>query len=210
MGIFKKSVNKEEKIPKLPSLPTMQGNRPQNLEQQNQYYDQSLEEPNPLPEYPNSNIGSEMNQNTVKEAVTDQPQEYDESGQYDNYEQGSYEQEPITQEYDESEQYDNYEQEPIQQYEEPQEQTPMQTVPAIRKQKSTTRNEPLYIQLDKFEHTIASFDQIKLQISEIEALLKHIKETRKKEEENLSNWEAEIEQIRAKLEKIDKDIFSQV
>jgi len=221
MGLFKKKKSeKENQPPKLPPLPQTPNFQSQNNQlayppeeqgqyseyPEEQYQDEGLQYPpeeqgqyqdesSPLPAFPESNIGEQMNQNTIKDAVTEPiraPQKtpltkgkntIEITGEEPQYQQNV----PMMQEIKKS-----------------------VTTPIKPTHRTTARKEPLFIQLDKFENTIASFNQIKLQISEIETLLKSIKETRAKEQEDLNNWEEQIEQIRMRLDKIDQEIFSQI
>lgn len=238
MGLFKRSKSKEEEIPKLPPLPEIPGMAPQELEYPpagEEYYSQ--EETHPLPAFPDSSMGQQMNQNTIKEAVTEpRTYEYDEmmpnnvpsitkpmppmakpmpplsakapkikraltSMGREDVKQGRFLGDRDYGEYGQG-------------YAPMTEAEPMRPIGRVAiypvAEHPVARKEPLFIQLDKFEHTIAAFDQIKLQISEIESLLRNVKETQAKEEENLYHWQNEIEQIRAKLEEIDREIFSQI
>ncbi len=70
--------------------------------------------------------------------------------------------------------------------------------------------EPIYIRLDKFDTTNETLKEAKNKIRKIEDLLKKIKETRKKEETELEEWEKEIYIIKTKLDFIDKDVFNKL
>lgn len=68
----------------------------------------------------------------------------------------------------------------------------------------------LYVRIDKFKFALENFKKIQEKISEIESLLRKIKEERKREDEELSNWEREIETIKARMQTIDRNIFSKM
>lgn len=70
--------------------------------------------------------------------------------------------------------------------------------------------EPVYIRIDKFKLAIQSFNEIKNRVAEIENLLIKIKEQKQKEDEELREWEKEIETVKIRLEGIDRNIFSRV
>jgi len=72
------------------------------------------------------------------------------------------------------------------------------------------KKEPLFIRLDEFEKAISSFDEIKLRISEIEDVLRKIRETKVKEEREVDEWEKEVQTIKTRLMEIDKELFSKV
>lgn len=69
---------------------------------------------------------------------------------------------------------------------------------------------PVFIRIDKFEEAISSFREIKKKVSEIENLLKTVKEVKAKEESELSEWEFELQKIKSKIEGIDKSLFSEL
>ena len=78
MGFFTKEKNKnnkEERLPTLPPLPSLP-NLPSNIQEKNESdpfpnLNREKIEPFSLPSFPTSNIGQKMNQNTIKEAVSD-------------------------------------------------------------------------------------------------------------------------------------------
>lgn len=179
MGLFRK---KRQEIPleqRVPQLPALPP------EQEFPEETRNLE---PLPSFPISNIGKTLSQTTIKEAVTRPDAELTDSKK------------PMTKEIEgmqlsqfmPSKEKNSFEMSDWGQ--------PHQT--RIKK------TEPLFIQLDKFENTIATFNQIKLQINEIESVLRMIKDSKSKEEEKLAQWEKEIMNMKTRLEQIDQEIFS--
>ena len=72
------------------------------------------------------------------------------------------------------------------------------------------QSQPLFIKLETFERAISSFNEIKLRISEIESLLRNIKEIKDREESELNEWESEIEHIKSRLEQINQEIFENI
>jgi hypothetical protein len=96
-------------------------------------------------------------------------------------------------------------------YEPPRQFEPKKRTEVQNSYKSDTKKaEPVFIRLDKFETTIEAFEEIKGKIIEIEDLLKKIKDVKSKEEEELVNWEKEIQIIKGKVDSIDKNIFSKL
>jgi len=79
-----------------------------------------------------------------------------------------------------------------------------------RIQKPTRGIEPIFIRLDKFEATSHTFEEIKIKIEEIEELLKKTREIKAKEEDELAEWEREIQIIKSRLDLIDKNIFNRL
>jgi len=67
---------------------------------------------------------------------------------------------------------------------------------------------PVFVKLDKFKDAMANFELVKKKLNESSMLLDSIKETRAKEEEELSSWANELNAIKEKISMIDKKIFS--
>ena len=84
------------------------------------------------------------------------------------------------------------------------------TSPVSNFKQVTRKIEPVYIRLDKFKSATESFEEIKSKTSEIEEILKAIRETKQREEQELREWEQELETIKARIDAIDKNIFSRL
>ena len=91
-------------------------------------------------------------------------------------------------------------------YEEPSLEPP----PIPTKATSQKSTESIYIKIDKFNHAVDSFKEIQIKVSEIAALLAKIREVKKREEEDLREWEREVENAKARLDAIDRNIFSKL
>lgn len=85
---------------------------------------------------------------------------------------------------------------------------PMHMLPKTNK--LTKKVEPIFIRLDKFQITNNIFEEIKNKISEIEELLKKTHEIKTKEEQELAEWEREIQIIKSRIDLIDKNIFNKL
>lgn len=70
--------------------------------------------------------------------------------------------------------------------------------------------EPVYIRIDKFKAAIQSFNEIQKKVAEVEDLLQKIKEMKQKEDEELRVWERDLETIKARIDAIDKGVFSKL
>jgi len=80
-----------------------------------------------------------------------------------------------------------------------------------RKQSQMTKKlEPVFIRLDKFQTTLETFEEIKLKIEEIEDLLSKTREIKQKEEQELADWEREIQMIKSRIDLIDRTIFNKL
>jgi len=75
---------------------------------------------------------------------------------------------------------------------------------------SVKDSQPVYIKLDSFKLSLESFEDIKNKVVEIEDLLSKIKETKDREERELSEWEREIQILKARIEQINRDIFKSI
>jgi hypothetical protein len=74
----------------------------------------------------------------------------------------------------------------------------------------TKKAEPIYVRLDKFEETITAFEDIKTKIKEIEEILQKTRDIKQKEEEELMEWEREVQVIKARIDSIDKGVFNKL
>ena len=84
------------------------------------------------------------------------------------------------------------------------------STPTKRISSMTKKLEPVFIRLDKFQTTLETFEEIKEKIEEIEELLSRTREIKQKEEQELANWEREIQTIKARIDLIDKTIFNKL
>ena len=82
--------------------------------------------------------------------------------------------------------------------------------PTYMTKKMTKKLEPVFIRLDKFQMTLKTFEEIKNKIEEIEYLLKKTKEIKIKEEQELAEWEREMQIIKSRIDTIDKSIFNKL
>jgi len=75
---------------------------------------------------------------------------------------------------------------------------------------SPKKIEPIYIRLDKFESSVETLEEIKEKITEIENFLVKSREIKNKEEEELIDWENEIQDIKSKIDSIDKNLLDKL
>ncbi|MFA5857420.1 MAG: hypothetical protein WC867_08720 [Candidatus Pacearchaeota archaeon] len=112
---------------------------------------------------------------------------------------------------------DDYQQEQpkpiIQSKEKPKIEPPPKTIERVErkeiKETSTIskKDEPVYLRLDKFKITMDNFDGIKDKLKEMEKLIQKLRDIKGDEEKELTEWEQEIQIIKARMETIDKTIF---
>jgi hypothetical protein len=211
MGLFKKKNNKEEgkmdissvpelpEFPKLPELPSMK-----------EFYHEEDSLPQ-LPKFPNNSLGNKFSQNTIKDAIAGKKEDEEVSDAEDFPEEDmGMMQRPLPmplqrRTIEESEDTEDYQMGVQTKYK-------TKEVPQnfVSKNYSTRKAEPIFIRLDKFEESMKVFQEIKLQISDIENLIKNTKDIKSKEDEELASWETEIQKIKNQIEKVNQDIFSRI
>lgn len=184
MGLFKKKAKEEKEISGLPELPKLPEvpETDMNKFKREHYEESGITEPGEeipmLPSFPNGSLGNKFSQNTIKEAV-----------------RGGEEVNEV--EADESEQE-------IQRMPKP----PIRTAREYpQPERMKTKEEPIFIRIDKFEEALSTFGGIRKQISEIESMFEDLKSIKEKEEKELEFWEKEVRKIKGEIEKIDKNIF---
>ena len=70
--------------------------------------------------------------------------------------------------------------------------------------------EPIYVKLEHFKVALASFDEIKRRLQDSFDLLDKIKETRAEEQEKITNWEKEMEEIKERISELENKLFSRI
>ncbi len=183
----KKDNSDDLKIPELPKLPELPGQK-----------NQSMAPPslNQLPSYPSNSLGDKFSQNTIKEAVTGK-REVDNGGYAEDSEEDLMMQMPPK-----TRPMDFEEEMIIPKRKRP---VPSGFEEAAHKVKKA---EPIFIRLDKFESTVKTFEKAKEQLKEIDEMLRDLKKIKEEEEAELELWEKEMQTIRNKITKVDKDLFS--
>jgi hypothetical protein len=189
MGWFSKKEEKKE-IPELPELPRLSELTPMISNSKYNYEQAKLPElpkempvisKSSLPSLPSSSFSEKFNREVIKAGVRD--------------EEGEYSKEMPTEEEEEPEEYGEKE------MEEPE-----------YSSKSYTRREqgPIFVRLDKYESAIQGFAEIKKKVAGVNELLKKAKELNERENYELAEWERNLESIKAKIDSIDKSIFSKL
>ncbi len=136
-----------------------------------------------LPSFPNSGMGNKFSQETIKNAISGKDEEEKETipkPEFNIPKKEPFEERIINE-------------------------TSTKKIEEIKSEKG-----PVFIRIDKFEDAMNIFKETKKKIEEIEKLLGETKELKKKEEEELVGWENQIQEMKHRIEKVDKDIFSKV
>lgn len=76
--------------------------------------------------------------------------------------------------------------------------------------KETKPREPIFIKIDNFKDALSNFELIKERLIEIDELLKKLKETRIKEQDEFDSWEKEVIEIKSRVDEIDEKLFSNI
>lgn len=68
----------------------------------------------------------------------------------------------------------------------------------------------LFVRLDKFQSARQSLDTINTKLEDVEELLKRIRETKMKEDAELSAWEKELQAIKSRIKSVNTELFDKV
>lgn len=198
MGLFgnnKKEEKSDDEKPKLPKLP----DAPEE--------DSSESDLPKLPKYPSTGLGDKMSQSSIKEAVSGEKEDEDEDA--DEFVREQMTPEPQSLEHDE-ETLPESDSRRRTGREESISRTKKVTPSQEGTREKTEQKKPVYIRIDKFEGSLETFKAAKDKISEMESLLSEIKETKEKEENELSKWEGEVQALKDQIGRIEDDVFSKV
>jgi|SRR3989344_4193141 len=191
-GIKKKNTGGE--LPDLPSsgTPSMRDYQRTMLPPIDSQQDQEV---NGLPSFPDSLMNKGFSQSMIKSAVEDEDKDLPELPEWN---QESIQAKPIkTMELDEW--------------------SPKTSVKNRRSmteslKMATPNNQmnekrPIFIKLDKFNEARDSLIKISEKLDQMDELLRMIKDLKSKEDEEITNWEKDIESIKSRILFINKEIF---
>ena len=203
MGLFSKKRKevKKDSIRLLPELPRLPDFPELNYEN---------EEISKLPKFPSSSFGTKFSQNTIKDAISG-GKESDNFPQLDDFPE-DFEapqkpmKRPMPKDFDKRIEKRNIS--GMTRNSEFEETTHKIPITEFRKERGIA--EPVFIRIDKFEEALKIFNDTKKKLSEMEEILKDIKKVKEKEEEELQVWENEIKNLKEKIEKVDREMFSKI
>ncbi len=72
------------------------------------------------------------------------------------------------------------------------------------------RSKEIFVKIDKFNSAKRSLDSIKDSLDEIDSLLKKVRETKLREEQELSAWEKEILSVKSRIQTVTENIFEKI
>ena len=74
----------------------------------------------------------------------------------------------------------------------------------------TKSAEPIFVRIDKFQVAQKNFEQIKDKVREVEVILRRVRDTKEREDKEISSWVGDLEKIKSRLAEIDLSIFSKL
>ena len=75
---------------------------------------------------------------------------------------------------------------------------------------SAEKRKEVYVKLEKFRSAKKAIDSISGSVEEIEELLKKIRETKMREEQEFASWEKEVEAIKSRIDNVKENIFGRL
>jgi len=76
--------------------------------------------------------------------------------------------------------------------------------------KVDSMKDDVFVKIDKFHSARRALGEIKGKLNDIDDLIKKIRETKLREEQELSNWEKDVMHIKARIENVSENIFEKV
>lgn len=157
--------------------------------------DEVVIERHALPSFPDSPMGKSFSQSVIRDAVSDEDSQLPELPEIDgSLRVKEIEEKPVKiKSIDADELY-----------------RATQLVAAPRKVEEfrpIERNNDIFVKLDKFKSGRKSLGEVKERLNEIDFLLKRIRETKMREEQELVGWESELNFIKSKLKEVTENIF---
>ena len=75
---------------------------------------------------------------------------------------------------------------------------------------SNQKNQDIFVKIDKFQSARKALNSAKEQLEEINNLLRKIRETKLREEQELSLWEKDLSAAKARIQEITENIFEKI
>lgn len=188
MGLFKKKKKKDEKdqppklsqLPKLPEIPPSKGFEKNRLP--------SKQRLNQLPSFPKNSFGEKFSQDTIKSAIS--VGKRGEERKADEFAPEQMMQKSLL---------------PFQE-----EGTSKKRTMPLEKIPGGSKEEPIFIRIDRFKEAMQILEEVKKQNLEIKKMLDSTKKIKEEEGIELKEWEEKVENLKKEIEDIDNKIFSKV
>lgn len=147
--------------------------------------DEDVEDVHELPAFPDSPMHKGFSQSAIKDAVSNEDVK--------------------------EESHESWKTEPKPTYKlrEIEEWTPVQPIQRMPSPPQNMRRDtkPIFVRIDKFQLARSSLETVKAKLSDIELLLKTIREVKAKEDSELSAWESEMDNVKSRVQNVINDIF---
>jgi hypothetical protein len=88
------------------------------------------------------------------------------------------------------------------------EEIPMRRMTA--EMRPATKTEDVYVKIDKFHSGRKALNSARQKLQEIEEVMRKIRETRMREEQELASWEKDIDSVKTKVEDVTNNIFEKI
>lgn len=87
---------------------------------------------------------------------------------------------------------------------------PVIVEPAPVQYSSPSRSSDVFVKIDKFHSARRALGMVQTQLESVDNLLKKIRETKMREEQEFSAWEKDMVQARSKIDEVSKALFEKV
>lgn len=75
---------------------------------------------------------------------------------------------------------------------------------------SILKGSDVFIKIDKYQTLRRMLDETKTKLDEMESLIKNVRDTRMREEQELSGWEKEVMHAKSKIQEVSQTVFEKV
>ena len=72
---------------------------------------------------------------------------------------------------------------------------------------SSDSSQPLFVKLEDYKNAIKSLQEVRTKINEAESILSDLMEMKRKEDAQLTRWQAEISDVKTRLLEMDRQLF---
>jgi hypothetical protein len=98
----------------------------------------------------------------------------------------------------------------IQDYDVPETFTTTKTTIKSYPMQKSSRGEPVFVKIDRYEGAVKDLDEIKKTLKEIDLTLGKVRDVKLREDLEISGWSQEIANIKAKVNSIESRVFNQI